>query len=342
MTKRSPGLDLIRCLAFMFVVLFHFYLNNGYYVMPQTGALMWLTGSFRWGIVSCIGLFLMLTGYLQSEKLSARACWRGLPTVLLGYLLAALISIPIRHFLLGDARSMTTWSYRLVGFTGAYYGWYVEMYLGLILLCPFLNMILRQLQTTRALLGFTAVLLILTALPGTLPWPLFPDYWRSFYPVTYYVLGAVVRRLQPKLRPWIGIAAAAAIALLLGTVTVLSTDGPLSEAVGWEFSELPIAMIALCLFVALYRIQPPKGVARVLATASGGVYGGYLLSHLLDCWCYKLFPQWWTPACYPLLFLCVSVPIWLLSLLAGIGLDRLTKLLLRPLIALQRKGRTVR
>lgn len=331
MTKRSPGLDLIRCLAFLFVVLFHFYLNNGYYVMPQKGVIMWLTGGLRWGIVSCIGLFLMLTGYLQSEKTSPRACWRSLPPVLLGYLLAALISIPVRHFLLGDARSMTTWIRRIFEFTGAYYGWYVEMYIGLILLCPFLNMILRQLKSTRSLLGFTAVLLILTALPGTVPYPLFPDYWRSFYPVTYYVLGAVVRRLQPKLSPWLGIAAAGAVALLMGTLTVLSTDGPLNDAVGWEFSELPIATVAVCLFVALYRVRLPQKLARILAIASGGVFGGYLLSHLLDSWCYKLLPQWWTPARYPLLFLCVTVPIFLISLLAGIGLDRLTKLILRPI-----------
>ena len=30
MSKREPGLDIIRCLAFFFVVLFHSFLNNGY------------------------------------------------------------------------------------------------------------------------------------------------------------------------------------------------------------------------------------------------------------------------------------------------------------------------
>ena len=48
MNKRESGLDLLRCLAFLFVVIFHSFLNNGYYHQPQVGIFMWLAGSFRW------------------------------------------------------------------------------------------------------------------------------------------------------------------------------------------------------------------------------------------------------------------------------------------------------
>lgn len=46
MSKREPGPDLIRCLAFFFVVLFHSFLNNGYYYEPQAGAAMWVWAVF--------------------------------------------------------------------------------------------------------------------------------------------------------------------------------------------------------------------------------------------------------------------------------------------------------
>lgn len=54
MSKREPGLDLLRCIALLFVVTFHSFLNNGYYSESQVGISMWLAGSFRWLSVSCM------------------------------------------------------------------------------------------------------------------------------------------------------------------------------------------------------------------------------------------------------------------------------------------------
>lgn len=325
MSKREPGLDLLRCIAFFFVVTFHSFLNNGYYHEPQFGISMWLAGSFRWLSVSCIGLFLMLTGYLKSGKTDVKACCRGLAPVLLGYFIAAAISIPIRHFAFGDVQTFSVWLTRLFSFHGVFYGWYVEMYIGLVLLCPFVNIILRHLQSTKALLGFAAMMLTLTALPGAAPWVVLPDYWRSIYPLTYYILGAIVRKLQPKLSPWIGILGAIMLSAILGFATVLSTDGKLSEALTWEFPDLWIVCIALCLFLALYRVRIPPALSRMLAFGASGCYGGYLLSHLFDAWSYKLIPSWKNPERYVLIFLCITVPIFLVSMLLGALLERVSK-----------------
>jgi len=325
MTKREPGLDLLRCIALLFVVSFHSFLNNGYYYEPQKGVAMWLAGSFRWLSVSCIGLFLMLTGYLKSGETDVKACYRGLVPVLLGYLIAAVISIPIRHFAFGDVQTFSTWLTRLFSFSAVYYGWYVEMYIGLVLLCPFVNIILRHLQSTKTLLAFGMVMLVVTALPGVTPWVVFPDYWRSIYPLTYYILGAIVRRIQPKVNPWLGIVGALMMSAILGAATILSTDGKLSEALTWEFPDLWIAFIVLCLFVALYRVRIPSAMSRILAFGARGCYGGYLLSHLFDAWCYRLTPGWQTPERYALLFFCVTVPIVTASLLLGTLLERAAK-----------------
>lgn len=330
MRKREPGLDLLRCLGLLFVVTFHSFLNNGYYFEPQVGLSMWLAGSFRWLSVSCIGLFLMLTGYLKSENTSLKSCYRGLVPVLMGYFLVSVITIPIRHFVFGDVQPLSVWLTRLFSFSAVYYGWYVEMYIGLILLCPFVNIALRHLQGTKALLCFAAVMLVITALPGATPLVIFPDYWRSIYPLTYYILGAVIRRLQPKIHPWIGITGAIAMSALLGAATVLSTDGVLSQALVWEFADLWITFIVLCLFVSLYRVRLRPLYCRILAYGASGCYGGYLVSHLFDAWCYKLIPQWKTPKHYPLLFFCVTVPIFLVSIFLGTLLQKVIGVLPAP------------
>lgn len=320
MSKRETGLDLIRCTALLFVVTFHSFLYNGYYYEPQTGIAMWLWGSLRWMSVSCIGLFLMLTGYLKSERTALRDCYRGLVPVFCGYCLAAAVSIPIRHFFLGESHTLNRWVSTFFGFYGVHYGWYVEMYVGLTLLSPFLNRMLNGIPDTE-LWKLTGVMLVLTALPGATPLGFCPDYWRNCYPLTYYILGSMIRRTKPIVNPYLCILSALGVAAILGAGTVLSTDGTLGEALTWEFPDIWIVIIAVLLFLSLYRVKTGPMPGKVLSFAAGGCYGGYLLSHLLDVWCYKLVPEWRTPSAYPIAFLFVTIPIFLVSLLMGWGIN---------------------
>lgn len=327
MSKREPGLDLLRCIALLCVVIFHSFLYNGYYYQPQTGLSLVLAGSLRWLSTTCIGLFLMLTGYLQSCKTDLRACWRRMVPVLAGYFLASAISIPVRHFVFGDVRTLAQWIQGFAEFGGVYYGWYVEMYVGMVLLMPFLNRVMAHLDG-KSHLSLAAVLLVLTALPGATPIPILPDHWRFLYPVTYYVLGAAVRRFQPKCPPWLGLLGAAAVALAMGIATVLSTDGVLSTALTWEFADIWVAMMALCLFIGLYRVDPGKILRHICAFAAGGCYGGYLLSHLLDHWVYTLLPQWQSPFDWVRSLFLLTIPVYLISILSGRLLQAAVNLLL--------------
>ncbi len=324
---RQPGLDLLRCLALLGVVTFHSFLYNGYYYQPQTGAAMAAAGSVRWLSVTCVGLFCMITGYFRGEKPLGPGFFRGLWPVLLGYCLAAAVSIPVRHFLFGDVQSLAAWTVRFFSFSGVYYGWYVGMYLCLILLSPLLNLALAAAKTRKELAWLILGVLAVTALPRVTPLPLFPEQFRPLYPAAYYLLGAVVAREKPRVPWWAGVLSALAAAVFLGTMTTLSTDGNLDRAWTLEFGDFWIVLMVVSLFVGLYRLELPR-LSRVLAWAAGGCYGGYLLSHLLDGWVYARFPQWHSPKKYPALFLCVTLPVFLVSLLLGKGLDTLTRRLL--------------
>lgn len=327
MSKRQTGLDLLRCFAALMVVMAHSFLSNGYTVRPQVGLDMWLAGSFQLMGRCSVGIYLMLTGYLQAHKTDWRSCYRSLPSVLLSYLLAALISIPIRHFIHGDVQSLSTWVQRLFGFSGAYYGWYVEIYVGLTLLTPLINRSLKH-SSDKALLGFAAVLLVMTALPGLTPWVVVSDYWKFLYPVSYYILGAIFRRMQPKIKPLYGFLCALGSSLLMGAVTVLSTDEKFASAITWTFGDLGMVLVSVGLFIGMYRLDLPTWLGKVLAFLATGCFGSYLLSHLLDAWCYNLVMPWRREGRFLLIFLCVTVPIYIVSLFMGIGLDRVTRWLL--------------
>ena len=328
MKKREPGLDLLRCFATLLVVSAHGFMSNSYTIRPQVGIAMWLGGSFRLMGRCSVGVFLLLTGYLQCRKTDWRSCYRGLSSVLLSYLLVSAISIPIRHFVFGDVQTLSTWMQRLFGYNGAYYGWYVEMYVGLTLLTPFLNVGLKN-MSNRMLFGFSVVLLFLSSLPGLTPWIVVPDFYKYLYPVSFYVIGAIFRRVQPQIKPLYGILAALASALLMGAGTVLSTDGTFQSAMTWSFGDLGMVIVSVGLFVGMYRAKLPDSVGRFLAFAASGSFGAYLLSHLLDAQFYNFVMPWRREGRFLVIFICVSVPIYLASMVMGIGLDRITRVLLK-------------
>ncbi len=328
---RQSGVDLIRCLAFLFVVVFHSFLRIGHSYVPQIGATIWLYDSIRFLSISCIGLYLMISGYLKCENTNIKSCYRGLLPVLVGYLLACAVCIPVRHFVFDEVHSFAEWIKKIFSFTAVEYAWYVEMFIGLSLLVPFINMALKYIgDNKKQLYILVAVLLFMTALPGATKWNIAPDYWRITYPVTYYVLGTVVYKLQPKINTWLGLFEALAAAGLLGAHTVLTTDGSYKEFVPQrEFQDLWIVFIVFFLFIALYHVNIPEKLGRVLAVMSSGCYCGYLLSSLFDARLYKLVPQWKNPDDYFLIYLCVTIPIYIASMLLGIVLQKVTNIIVR-------------
>ena len=96
--ERESGVDLFRLLGLLFVNGLHAFLYNGFYYEPQTGAAIWLANSFRWLFYGCNAMFMLLTGYLKSAKTWNKHYYRGLYTVLVGYVLTCVISYPIRYY----------------------------------------------------------------------------------------------------------------------------------------------------------------------------------------------------------------------------------------------------
>ena len=177
MKSRESGIDLIRCLGLLFVVGVHSFLKNGFYYEPQTGAAMWAANSFRWLFFCCNGIFMILTGYLKSTKPWNRDYYRSLISVLVSYLLTCVVSFPIRHFLLGEKLTFFQWLEKLVTF--ANYSWYVEMYIGLFLLSPIINLALERVTEPKKLLLLSGTMVALTALHSVTALNLIPDYWTA-------------------------------------------------------------------------------------------------------------------------------------------------------------------
>lgn len=315
MKKREPGIDLIRCVGLLFVVSTHFFLKNGYYFETQAGIPMWLANSFRWLFYCCNGIFLLLTGYLKSTKPFTKGYYRSILPILAGYVLTCLFSFPVRHFLLGEELSMAEWFEKFISF--ANYSWYLEMYIGLFLFSPILNLALQNLKDDTQWLMIVGSMVFLTGLPSAFTPNFFPDYWKALYPMTYYILGAAIRHFQPKIKPWIALGLMALTALGLGAATILSTDGKVTDGFSQGYGGFWITAIGVFLFLGLYRLPIGNKWAKALAWLAGGCFEGYILSRLFDVWVYAQFPQWHSPEKYPIAYVCITIPIFIVSLLLG-------------------------
>lgn len=320
--KREPGIDLIRCLGLFFVNGIHFFLKNGYYGEPQIGGAIWIADCFRWLFFSCNGLFLLLTGYLKSTKPFSKDYYKGLIPIMTGYLLTCLITYPIRHFGLGEELNIFQWIGNFLTFSN--YAWYLEMYMGLILFSPVINLALAQIREEKALLGLAGVMVVLTALPSITTINLIPDAWTSMYPVTFYVIGAVIRRVQPKVKIWQGIGLTALTVMFMALVSLISTDKAFSKGFTQSNGGFWNTIVATLVFLTFYRVKLPEWAGKLLGQLSQGVLEGYLLSIVLDRSLYAAFPQWHSPEHYPILFLCATVPIFLISITAGRGVHELS------------------
>ncbi len=197
---RDISLDRIRVLAFALVPSVHFFLNSEYYSTPVSGAGMYLMTVVLTFCMTCVPLFLLLTGYLESGRrisLSAQGLWnfyRKLVSVYVLYLIVSILVLLFRMLVQGERLGVMGSVEAIFGFQ--HYSWYVEMYLGLALLIPFLNVLWREIPDRGGHRALLSVLLVLTVLPSVMDMAghaLLPDWWKGIYPVTYYCIGAYLR-----------------------------------------------------------------------------------------------------------------------------------------------------
>ncbi len=325
--KRESGIDLVRITGLLFVVGVHEFLYNGFYYEPQVGSAMWGANTARWLFFCCNGIFMMLTGYLRCNKHFQKGCYKGLLPVLTSYVLCCAIIFPVQY-LLGEKLPFIDWLTRLVTFGN--YAWYVEMYIGLVLFSPVVNMGLAQMKD-RQLIQFACIMVGVSSLHNITALGIVPNYWSALYPVTYYIIGATIRRVQPKVKPWQGLGFALLVSMGLALATLVTTDEGFSKGFTQGYGGFWTMLTTAGMFLGLYRVKVSHGTGKVLAWLAGGVFEGYLLSKIFDLWTYPLVKQWHTPENYWKVFLCITVPTFICTLLLGKAVNTVSGLLLKRL-----------
>lgn len=256
--ERNINLDIIRTIALLSVICVHFPLHIGFYEWPLNDMPSYVISFMITACKVCIGLFLLLTGYLKSDCILTKEYYYGIVKIYRAYVLASLACVIYNK--IRQIRGLKYAITDILGFSTSDYAWYIALYIGLFLLIPFLNLAYHNLDTKRKKQFLILSCLICTAAPSVFNiWSfgkLIPDFWISLYPITYYFIGAYLREYPVKTAPlkvgfWLLICVSVFTALNIW----LSYPGSFISGLWNEWGSFQSTVDAVLLFIFLYNLK---------------------------------------------------------------------------------------
>ncbi|MCQ2514136.1 MAG: acyltransferase family protein [Ruminococcus sp.] len=310
LNSRNSALDIIRIVATFFVLSVHFFLHNGFYYQQVEGLPMFIMCLMRTLFSSCVPLFILLTGYLMSKKELSKKYYSGITKTLILFVLVTIACMIYKSIHNHEVYEFVDYIFDTLDFTGANYSWYIEMYIGLFLIAPFLNLGYNKLknQQQKQILVFTFV--AITILPSlfnifnfdNVGWwadpkssdefqKLIPSWWAGFYPVTYYYVGCYLREYGMKLKTNTALITLLISVIVFGSFNYYRSAGTTFKSgiyIYWYGFE-PFVLSSL-IFLLLSRIKADKmnnTFRFCLWKLSDLTLGIYLISYIFDEVIYK-------------------------------------------------------
>lgn len=280
---RAPGLDLIRGLALLFVIFMHAFMNSGFYNARADSVPMLMLLLLRLTSASCVPLFLMLSGWLCSDRRLCGRYYLSVVRVLFIYAVCSVLCLLFDRFCMHKDMGLYSALSAMINFETTDYCWYVLMYLGLFLLMPFLNIVYSSLESRNAKRALLLTMFLLSVAPSlfNIRLHIYPLWWTRLYPLCYYFAGAYIREYGEgfgKKR-----CAAAFFALLAAAAVcfALRNGGSMVPLSYRTYDCIETFLLSTALFAWLSQVKKPAG-AKLLARVSSLSFAAYLLSYIPD------------------------------------------------------------
>ncbi len=351
--KRDTALDIVRITALFCVISVHFLLNNGFYDVQNIGKSMYVMTLMRTFFMVCVPLFIILTGYLMKDKKLSKSYYKGIIKTLSIYFLASLFYLYVRIIIFNDIFTIKTVVLNILNFKVAEYSWYIEMYIGLFLLIPFINLIYNNLESKKQKQYLILTLLFLTSIPAITNMfnlnlsvnfkllinnsdtysKVLPYWWKSIYPLTYYFIGCYIKEYKPQIKKSLNALLLIITVLLFGTYNYLCNYNKLY--VGgirndWSSIQTVITTVLLFVFILQFKYNFNEKVKKVIKKISDYSLGAYLVSSVFDRYFYTILISKEQFVSDRLIYYFIIVPlVFICSLIISMILNNIYNLLIR-------------
>lgn len=320
---RILGLDIIRSSAILFVIAGHFFaLHTEYSTTPFGGISMFIQACFPSLFYIGVPLFIMMTGYLNTNKTVVdKRYFKGMLRVLIAYLFFSILTLLFKKYYLMVDITVRNAIGGILRYRAMPYAWYVEMWIGLYLFTPFLNLLYKAIPTQQQKLIWIVILMAMTALPDLLNrygFYLVPGFWVSCFPLMFFFIGIYIKEYQPKIKPLYGWGIIIACCLINPIFNLLFVHNhSLVQIAGGSFGVFG-TLIAVAFFLLVYQ-KDIKALLlrRIITKISLLSLDIYLCCYIFDAIYYPWFKEhYFVNQSQFGIFFFVIVPLVFLSSLA--------------------------
>ena len=241
-----------------------------------------------------VPLFIMLTGYLNANRVVSRRYYKGCIRVLFAYLLFSILTVLFRKYYVHEEElTWVGWGMKILDFSAIPYGWYIEMWIGLFLMTPFLNLLYKAIPTRRQKLVWILTLYLLTAVPN---WfnryglHLVPGFWQPCFPLTFFFIGSYIHEYELSCKKWKLGAMILLLCLINPVFNVLFMEHHTLVQIAGDPQGVFGTLIAVAFFLLFYQVDfKSLIVRRVLTKISLLSLDMYLCCYMLDVLVYPYF-----------------------------------------------------
>jgi conserved hypothetical protein len=303
--NRNPAMDILRIVAVLCVISIHFFYHTGYYSTTADNVPMYFATVLRTLFSVCVPLFMILSGFLLCNKTLKKGYYSGIRKTIIVYILVAIACIIYKSCNGSYTLTPLTFFTGIFDFSGANYSWYIEMYIGLFLIIPFLNIIYKNLDSRKQKNILLITLIAITILPSlfnafkfdSYEWwanpatdtdtqKLMPSWWVGIYPITYYFTGCYIREYGTKIKNVFLIIALVIAIFGFGTFNFYRCYGSTfttANYVYWNGIEPYVMSVLIFLIISKLKLENINVKAKfVLWKISDLVLGTYLVSFIFD------------------------------------------------------------
>lgn len=290
---RNINLDLIRDVAIFFVISVHFFLNTDFYYTAMLGKKMYIMSIMRVFFITCVPLFMILSGYLMNKKKPTKDYYKKISKVISIYILASLFCILFKVLYFKMEFTFFSIIKSILNYTACNYAWYIEMYIGLYLLIPFINIMYNGCEGEKQKIILLIVFTFVTIAPSifNMKWTLIPESWKSLYIITYYLVGAFLSEYKLNISKKWNVIILIVLAIIFGSFNYGVRYGEnfswsaYLDYFGFETFIISILIFNLLLNIDLTKIG--KLPTNIMIKISELSLGMYLVSYIFDSIYYK-------------------------------------------------------
>lgn len=294
--NRIIGLDLLRSWAIFCVIAGHFFMHTGFQHHTFEGPSMFIQGTLKFLFGMGVPLFIILTGFLNCRKDASKRYYCGGLRVIGLYLFWSVATS--LYLIICEGGVIKGVAMGILSFSTICYGWYIEMWIGLFLLIPFLNILWWNCPSKKHKLLLIGTLFSITSVPiftNRYGVQLTPDYWRACYPLLFYFVGAYIREYRPKVSRWGWLILAGMCLVNPLFNTLFGKNHSMIQIMG-DPSGVFGALLAVLFFMLCYEWNGANKVVRcVLISISLASLDMYLCCYIFDACIYPCFKgvfQW--------------------------------------------------